>query len=69
MASNHLEAMAKTRLAFNETLWTLPPPLHQGSNLSNPINNNVDQDDMLLKMMMKLMMKALRMIWMRMKKK
>ena len=24
---NHLEAMAKTRLAFNETLWTLPPPL------------------------------------------
>ena len=30
-ASNHLEAMAKTRLAFNETLWTLPPPLHQQS--------------------------------------
>ena len=45
VASNHLEAMAKTRLAFNETLWTLPPPLHQGSNLNNPINNNVDQDD------------------------
>ena len=40
--------MAKTRLAFNETLWTLPPPL-QGSNpcsgnLNNAINNN-DQDD------------------------
>ena len=26
-ANHHLEAMAKTRLAFNETLWTLPPPL------------------------------------------
>ena len=33
-ASNHLEAMAKTRLAFNETLWTLPPPLHQQSKQS-----------------------------------
>ena len=43
VASNHLEAMAKTRLAFNETLWTLPPPLHQGS-LNNPNNNN-DHDD------------------------
>ena len=40
-ASNHLEAMAKTRLAFNETLWTLPPPLHQTNLNSN--NNNEDE--------------------------
>ena len=34
--TNHLEAMAKTRLAFNETLWTLPPPLQ----------NNCSQNDL-----------------------
>ena len=37
-SNNHLEAMAKTRLAFNETLWTLPPPLHQTMQESNIIN-------------------------------
>ena len=52
---NHLEAMAKTRLAFNETLWTLPPPLQQSNlnrsgdfkdeDLSADEENQVDEDD------------------------
>ena len=37
----HLEALATTRLAFNETLWTLPPPLH---NLS-PTEHHQDEED------------------------
>lgn len=41
--NHHLEAMAKTRLAFNETLWTLPPPMHTLNNSNN--NNDVEEDD------------------------
>ena len=40
--NHHLEAMAKTRLAFNETLWTLPPPLLQDN--SQTINEDEASD-------------------------
>ena len=42
--NHHLEAMAKTRLAFNETLWTLPPPLHHHVQESN-INEEASEDE------------------------
>lgn len=46
--NHHLEAMAKTRLAFNETLWTLPPPQQAMHSLNNSANNNneVEEDDL-----------------------
>ena len=53
-----LEAMAKTRLAFNETLWTLPPPLPQAvlagnsnemddesSDINDETHDDIDEDD------------------------
>ena len=52
-----LEAMAKTRLAFNETLWTLPPPLPQAvlagnsneddesSDINDETHDEIDEDD------------------------
>ena len=42
--NHHLEAMAKTRLAFNETLWTLPPPSHHHVQESN-INEEASEDE------------------------
>ena len=50
-----LEAMAKTRLAFNETLWTLPPPLpplagnsndgNESSDINDETHDDIDEDD------------------------
>ena len=49
--------MAKTRLAFNETLWTLPPPLPQAvlagnsneddesSDINDETHDEIDEDD------------------------
>ena len=49
-----LEAMAKTRLAFNETLWTLPPPLapltsgphdaDEGSDINDDRDDDIEDD-------------------------
>ena len=49
--NHHLEAMAKTRLAFNETLWTLPPPLQtmdnsQTMNEDEASDINEEEDDL-----------------------
>ena len=47
-----LEAMAKTRLAFNETLWTLPPPLppltsndEESSDINDDIHDDINDED------------------------
>lgn len=47
--NHHLDAMAKTRLAFNETLWTLPPPLQtmdsQAINEDEASDVNEEEED------------------------
>ena len=52
--TTHLEALAKTRMAFNEALWTLPPPslqnigknAMQNEDLEAESDINEEEDDM-----------------------
>ncbi len=41
----HLEAMAQTRLAFNETLWTLPPPGPLGLSPRSQAEDDLDLEE------------------------
>jgi hypothetical protein len=42
---NPLEAMAKTRMAFNEALWTLPPPLQQHQITGKQLEDDPESSD------------------------